>query len=244
MHGEERQSKGKPAMTHHRLALLSATVSLLAMRPAAPVFAQTAAQPAAASAGALEEFSVSACRREDKLQSVPVAVTAFTQSQLSDQRIQSLGGLQYDVPSLAFRSVGRESNDIVTLRGLSGVITYLNEVPLGGVATAGTGGGSGPGGGAGPGMLYDLENVEILKGPQGTLFGRNTTGGAILLQAKKPTNDFEGYAQIQLGNYNDREFEGAINIPVIQDKLLVRLSANVAQRDGFTRVLNTPQGPK
>src|SRR6185503_15520578 len=109
---------------------------------------------------------------------------------------------------------------------------------------AGTGGGSGPGGGAGPGVLYDLENVEILKGPQGTLFGRNTTGGAILLQTKKPTNTFEGYAQIQLGNYNDREFEGAINIPIVQDMVLLRVSANVAQRDGFTHVLNTPQGPK
>jgi len=231
-------------MTHHRLALLSATVSLLAVAPAAPVFAQNADQPAAAQGGAMEEITVTARRREEKLQSVPIAITAFTQNQLSDQRIQSLGGLQYDVPSLAFRSVGRDSNDIVTLRGLSGVITYLNEVPLGGVSTAGTGGGSGPGGGAGPGVLYDLENVEVLKGPQGTLFGRNTTGGAILLQAKRPTNDFEGYAQIQLGNYNDREFEGAINIPVIQDKLLVRVSANVAQRDGFTHVLNTPQGPR
>ena len=231
-------------MTDHRLAMLCATVSLLALSPAAPVFAQNADQPAAAADSGMEEITVMARRREEKLQSVPVAITAFTQSQLSDQRIQSLGGLQYDVPSLAFRSVGRDSNDIVTLRGLTGVITYLNEVPLGGVATAGTGGGSGPGGGAGPGVLYDLDNVEVLKGPQGTLFGRNTTGGAILLQAKKPTNNFEGYAEIQLGNYNDKEFEGAINIPVIQDKLLVRLSANIAQRDGFTHVLNTPQGPK
>jgi iron complex outermembrane receptor protein len=208
-----------------------------------PAFAQGGDEPIASTTG-LEEVIVTARRREEKLQSVPLSITAFSQAQLSDQRIQSLGGLQYNVPSLAYRSVGRDSNDIVTLRGLSGVITYLNEVPLGGVATAGTGGGSGPGGGAGPGVLYDLENVEVLKGPQGTLFGRNTTGGAILLQTKKPTNEFEGYAQIQLGNYNDREFEGAVNIPIVQDKVLLRVSANIAQRDGFTHVLNTPQGPK
>jgi iron complex outermembrane receptor protein len=231
-------------VTHHRLVTLCATVSVLAMSPAVPVFAQNADQPAAASTGGIEEVVVTARRREEKIQTVPLSITAFTQSQLSDQRIQSLGGLQFNVPSLAFRSVGRDSNDIVSLRGLSGVITYLNEVPLGGVATAGTGGGSGPGGGAGPGVLYDLDNVEVLKGPQGTLFGRNTTGGAILLQTKKPTNDFEGYAQIQLGNYNDREFEGAVNIPIVKDMVLLRVSANVAQRDGFTHVLNTPQGPR
>jgi len=220
----------------------AASVFALAYAPAAP--AQQGAQTTASAGGGLEEVVVTARRREEKLQSVPVSVTALSGLDIERKRIQSIANLQFQVPSLAIRSVYRDTNDIIELRGLPGVITYLNEVPLGGAAGAGLGGAAGPGGGAGPGVLYDLENVQILKGPQGTLFGRNTTGGAILIQAKKPTNEFEGYAQIQLGNYNDREFEGAINIPVIPDKLLVRFAANIAQRDGFTRLHNGPSGAK
>ncbi len=231
-------------MAFKRFALLCTVAGLSVLVLDLPTRAQQAATQAGVPTVGLEEVVVTARRREEKLQSVPISITAVTNAQLQDQRIESLAGLQYDVPSLAFRSVGRDSDDIVSLRGLSGVITYLNEVPLGGVAAAGTGGGSGPGGGAGPGILYDLDNVEVLKGPQGTLFGRNTTGGAILVQAKKPTNEFEGYAQEQLGNYNDHEFEGAVNVPIIDDKLLARFATSIAQRDGFTHVLTGPDAGK
>src|SRR5271170_1125239 len=129
-------------MTHHRLAILCGTVSLSAMTFVVPAFAQAGDQPAAAPSSGLEEVVVTARRREEKAQTVPLSISAFNQNQLQQQRIESLSGLQYDVPSLAYRSVGRDSDDIVNLRGLTGVIVYLNEVPLGGVAAAGTGGGS------------------------------------------------------------------------------------------------------
>jgi iron complex outermembrane receptor protein len=223
---------------------LYVTASTLALMMVPPAIAQQADQPAASGGSGLEEIVVTARRKEEQVQSVPVAITVMSAAQLEDERIQSLADLSFQAPSLSFRNPHRDTDDIVNLRGLTGVVTYLNEFPLGGVSVPGTGGSPGPGGGAGPGVLYDLDNVQVLKGPQGTLFGRNTTGGAILLQAKKPTNDYEGYAQFQFGNYNDREFEGAINIPVIDDKLLVRFSANVAMRDGFTEALYTPSGPK
>ncbi len=225
------------------LAILSAAASAFVLMDAMPAVAQQAAQPAAAAPSGLEEVVVTARRREEKVQSVPISITVFTGAAIEDKRIEELNELQFHVPSLAYRSVGRDSDDIVNLRGLTGVVAYLNEVPLGGVTTPGTAGASPLPGGAGPGVLYDLENVQVLKGPQGTLFGRNTTGGAVLLTAKKPTNAFEGYGQIQLGNYNDREYELAVNVPVIEDKLLVRFAANIAQRDGFTHALTSPTGP-
>jgi iron complex outermembrane receptor protein len=224
--------------------ILCVTASALALASAPAAHAQQADQSAAAGGGSgLEEIVVTARRKEEKLQTVPVSVTVVTGAKLEEARIQTLADLSFQAPSLAFRNVQRDVDGIVNMRGLTGVVTYLNDIPLGGVSVPGTGGSPGPGGGAGPGVLYDLADVEVLKGPQGTLFGRNTTGGAIRLQTQKPTNDFGGYVQEQFGNYNDREFEGAINIPIIQDKLLLRVSANIAQRDGFTQA-QTPNGIK
>lgn len=77
--------------------------------------------------------------------------------------------------------------------------------------------------------------MQVLNGPQGTLFGRNTTGGAVLLVPAKPTNDLEGYVQAKLGNYDNREFEGVLNIPIVSEKVLLRVAGGFQDRDGFTR---------
>jgi iron complex outermembrane recepter protein len=76
--------------------------------------------------------------------------------------------------------------------------------------------------------------VQVLNGPQGTLFGRNTTGGAVLLVPQKPTNDFEGYAQVKFGNYDNKQLEGAINLPIVDDKVLLRVAGAYQDRDGYT----------
>ncbi len=75
----------------------------------------------------------------------------------------------------------------------------------------------------------------MLKGPQSTLFGGTTSGGAILFEPKKPTGDYEGYVQVTLGNYGDHELEAAVNVPVVPEKLLVRFAGQTQQRDGFTQ---------
>jgi iron complex outermembrane receptor protein len=103
--------------------------------------------------------------------------------------------------------------------GGGGVVAYFAEVPTNA---------------AGPGLFYDLENVQVAKGPQGTLFGKNTTGGVILFVPRKPTNDFEGFIEASGGNYNMKSATAAINVPVVDDRLLVRLAAQVQKRDGFT----------
>src|SRR3546814_6250126 len=117
----------------------------------------------------------------------------------------------------------RGQGKAVTGPGLQSVITYFNEVPLPSIGSFAP--------------TFDVSNVQVLKGPQGTLFGRNTTGGAVLVYSALPTYDLEGYAEVEVGNYNKREFQGALNIPIIDDVLAIRLAADIDRRKGFTKNL-------
>jgi len=225
-------------MTHYMALASTAAIGLAA----APAPAQQAAQPAA-SPDALQEIVVTARRREERIQTVPIAITAFTQEALKQDNVMSAEDLQFYVPSMTVASPNRDTA-FVSVRGQGGfspggspsVTSYLNEVPI-------------PlynpsyGSAFGPGNYFDLASVEVLKGPQGTLFGQNSTGGALTLNSKRPANAFGGYAEITLGNYGDREFDGAVNVPVIDDKLLVRIAALGQLRDGFTTMLGTVGAP-
>jgi iron complex outermembrane recepter protein len=215
--------------------------------------ASASSEPAISSASRIEgrsavqdelgEVIVTARRREEKVQDVPIAISVVSQQALQQNNIQTLGDLQYLVPSLSASTYlsrdainvsirGQGSN---TLTGLPGVVSYLNEVPLpvdkdGNLA-------------GGPGTLFDLEEVQVLKGPQGTLFGRNSVGGALLLQSARPKDAFGGHLQVGFGNYNDREIDGAINLPIVPDVLLARVAINGQLRDGFTRLEAEPGHP-
>lgn len=217
-----------------RRGLLSAAATILTIPSVA------AAQQAAGSHGAattppiggaaLEEVVVTARRVNERLQSVPVAVTALSDTALRQGRVQQVSDLRLLTPSLQITpDVNGSAIPGITLRGqraarsLIGqdpaIAFYTDEVPNTRPAGLDT-------------SVYDLSSVQVIKGPQGTLFGRNTTGGAILIETKRPTFQREGYVQATLGNYNDREGEGAINIPV-NDKLALRLAGNVLRRDGY-----------
>jgi iron complex outermembrane receptor protein len=213
---------------------LACSVSLISLIPATHAVAQLQAQASADQSGSLEEIVVTARRKEEKLQSVPVAITAFSPKDIEEQHIESASDLQHRVPSLMTSQETRDEQ-VFYLRGQGpnggqggspGVVTYFAEVPFNG---------------SGPGIYFDLDNLQVLRGPQGTLFGRNTTGGAVLFEPKKPTNAFEGYVQASFGDYNLHGEEGAINIPIIEDKLLVRAAFNINQRDGFTHDVTTGQ---
>jgi iron complex outermembrane receptor protein len=187
--------------------------------------------------GAAEEVIVTARRKEERLQAVPIAITAFDSGQLKDRNITSSQDLGLYVPSLVMNNNAGIAPGFVlrgqgsTLGAGPGVIAYFAEVPFinGQNATGSFQGGTGPG------MFYDLESIQVLKGPQGTLFGRNTTGGAILFTPQKPNDDNDGYAQLTLGDYNGREVEAALNVPIVADRLLLRMSGDVSMRDGYTR---------
>jgi iron complex outermembrane receptor protein len=185
---------------------------------------------------ALGEIVVTARRREENLQSVPVAVTALTSAKLRQDRISMPEDIQYLTPGLTVQggNFTREGNNY-SIRGQApgGTIVYRDEVPTLSSASSG---------GAITVPYFDLDSIEILKGPQGTLFGGSTTGGAILVSTAKPSDEFGGYLQATYGNLNTEYLEGALNIPIIPDKVLLRVAADIRRRDGYT--LDTFNGEK
>ena len=217
-----------------KLALLGGAACVGLGSGAAHAQANVAAAPTN-SASQLETVVVTARRREEKSQDVPISITSFSGARLRQQNISEAQDLQASVPSLVVGQNGQGVRDAstftlrgqgTTFEGSSGVATYLNEVPLPTPVTLSNQGG--------PGNFLDLSNVQVLAGPQGTLFGRNTTGGAVLLVPQRPTDRFEGYIQGSYGNYNDRELEGVINVPIIPDVLKARLAVQTKDRDGYT----------
>jgi iron complex outermembrane receptor protein len=205
---------------------------------------QAIAQPdqPAATSGNLEELVVTARRREEKLQSVPITVEVFTPKVLAEQHIENTTDLSHISPGLTQQSDQGRDEQYLAIRGQvnapggPGVVGYFDEVPdLSEPAPSGSGAG---GGATGPGRYFDLESVQVLEGPQGTLFGRNTTGGAVLLQSKKPTDDYHGFASIEFGNYGDLDLQAATNLSIVPDKLFIRVAGERATRDGFTHVVS------
>jgi iron complex outermembrane receptor protein len=222
--------------TSHRAVMLAGVATLALAGGTVTPLQLARAQTAAAADTGLEEIVVTARRREEKLQSVPIAITAFTAADIRAKNIASAQDLTMFVPSLimnnnaGFGSGYSLRGQTASLGAGAGVVVYFAEVPL---VNGQTGIGTYQGG-TGPGQFYDLENVQVLNGPQGTLFGRNTTGGAILFTPAKPTNEFEGYGQITVGSYNWHELEAAVNVPIVSDKVLLRLAGDINMRDGYT----------
>ena len=183
--------------------------------------------PGSARTPALDEIIVTAQRRSTKLERTPVSVAVISADTLAKAAISTQADLQTAVPGLLVRQT-TNSNDLnYAIRGQSldafsstrpGVLPYFNEVQLGGGAS---------------GSFYDLDSVQVLKGPQGTLFGRSATGGAVLFTSAKPTNEFGGYVSAAAGSYNTYKGEGAINVPLVPDTLLARLSGFAQSNSGY-----------
>jgi iron complex outermembrane receptor protein len=196
-------------------------------------------QPGATASSGLEEVIVTARRKEERVQSVPLAITAFSQAEIDTKQIREVRDLTREVPSLSTTTSQSDPNTLYSsqfrLRGLPGSVIYFDDVPIGSTDLNPV---TGTIHSLSPGYFFDLDHLEVDKGPQGTLFGKNSVGGLISFQPKAPTQSFEGYGKFTLGNYNDKEFEGAINVPLVQDKLLLRVSGSWQQRDGYTKDLS------
>lgn len=209
-------------------------VSGLALAAGAAQAQESAAQaepPAAESDDGLQDIVVTARRREERLQEVPVAVTAISGDELASRSIQqvldltrtvpgftaSQGGFGGGVPRFTIRSQV-QFEQLISLDPAVGI--YFAEVIQ--ARAHGTNA-----------AFFDLASVEVLRGPQGTLFGRNTTGGAVLITPHNATDRLEGYVNATLGNYDTVIVDGAVNIPLAEG-LALRLAGRVADRRGYT----------
>ena len=193
----------------------------------------------AAAAPGYGDIVVTAQRREQALQDVPIAVSAIPGSYLQDRQIQSIEKLSALAPNLQVtKNPTSATATVVTMRGSgtqnAGILfdpavgLYLDGVYVGKAA----------------GSIFDvsdLERVEALRGPQGTLYGRNTLAGAINIVTRKPSDQFRAEADISYGNYSYYAVRGLLNVP-LTDTLFVKVSGQVRLRDGFTRLVPDPQG--
>ena len=190
------------------------------------------------SSALLEEIVVTARKREENLQDAPIAVSAFTGDALDFRGVTDIGKLDQFVPNLVLNestTYSNVTNAAVYIRGIGqndftpvidpGVGIYVDGVYLGRSVGAVL-------------DIVDVDRVEVLRGPQGTLFGRNTIGGAISLSSKKPDREFGGKVDVKYGTDDRFNVRGSVNIP-LGDKLFARLSAATFMQDGYvTRVFD------
>lgn len=210
------------------IAAMAAFLSFTAM----PALAQDAAPEA--EAAPTDEIVVTARRREESLQDTPVAISAFSSEMLQERQITQTQDLERITPSLQFKPAGQLSGNsassVVFIRGVGqvdptaavdpGVGVYLDEVYLGRAV-------------GGAIDFGDIAGVEVLRGPQGTLFGRNTIGGAILVRTQQPKlGEFSGRARVRGGSENLIEGFGVVNVP-LGETVAARVSGGFRKRDGY-----------
>ncbi len=180
----------------------------------------------------LEEIIVTARKREEGVQDVPVAMAAFTGDAMEEMGINDVADLQSQVPNISsYPARGSTSTLTAYIRGVGqsdplwgvdpGVGLYFDDVyiarPQGALLD-----------------IFDVERVEVLRGPQGTLYGKNTIGGAIKYVSKKITHEFQGKASVTVGEYEQQDFKGDVQIPLIADTLSMKVAgASLVRREGF-----------
>lgn len=217
---------------------------LLAVQP--PALAQadgrapSASGPAAATDSGWDEIVVTARRRAESTLDVPIAVTAVSGQALERANVTSLADLQRIAPSVRTAPVaGRASSTAFFIRGLAETTGSVAADPSTGVYFADAIMTRPQGVGR---ALYDLESVQVLNGPQGTLFGRNLTGGAVLITpAPAVIGEIGGYGRVRIGNYKQREVEAAVNVPV-GDWIAIRAAGSIVRRDPFVTNIVTGNG--
>src|ERR1700730_17679233 len=214
--------------------VLTTALAVSALALIAPTtLAQVVASAAPAAGDGLQEIVVTAQFKQEKLQETPIAITAISGEQMESRNMTSILDVANVAPNVTMfentapfgktnaafiRGIGQ--GDINLAAGEPGVGMCIHDVDF--ASTYGA-----------VFDLLDLERVEVLRGPQGTLFGKNSIGGAIRLISKKPQGDDTGYIEVTGGNFSRREIRGAFDVALIKDVLMLRVSGMSKQRNGY-----------
>ncbi|NOX51941.1 MAG: TonB-dependent receptor [Gammaproteobacteria bacterium] len=220
-----------------RFTSICAVATILTTAPAHDVIAQQSGEVDATNRGVIEEIIVTARKRSESIQETPIAITAFSANQLEQRNLTNLVEIGAYTPNVVMNtspsSSGGGNNAQVYIRGIGqtdflfttdpGVGIYVDGVfhprTLGGVMD-----------------LLDLERVEVLRGPQGTLFGKNTIGGAISLTSQKPSGEGGGYIEATTGRYNRLDLRASLDV-ALSETLAAKVSVSRKNRDGYGKRL-------
>jgi iron complex outermembrane recepter protein len=197
---------------------------------AADVAAATRIASVDAAASSVETVVVTSSKIKGDIQTVPIAITALSQEQLTTRQIAGGPDLVKEVPNLTFSKTNFTGYNI-QIRGIGTQAISVTTDPAVAVALNDT-----------PFIrnhffeqeFFDVGQVEVLRGPQGTLYGRNATAGVVNVITAKPTDQFEAMVSADWGNYDNRRYEGMINIPIVDDRLGIRMAGEWTKRNGYT----------
>jgi iron complex outermembrane recepter protein len=225
--------RASPGVASALIALLAALCCFASSPVAAQAANSSAPQPQSSAVGSqLEEVVVTAQFRRQDIQTTPLAISAVSSATIEAEGARNIADVTNRIPSVNFTmgSLGGSQTPLISIRGLSqtdfnlavepAVGMYIDDVYFGTVYGSLLG-------------LLDLDRVEVLRGPQGTLAGKNSEGGAIKLYSKVPTGNSGGYLEAAYGSYKRHEFRGADDFTLIPDKLFVRVSGLANHSDGY-----------
>jgi iron complex outermembrane receptor protein len=200
------------------------------------MFAQAAPvadAPAAKGDSGVEVITVTARRKEENIQDIPIAVSAFSADDLGTSNIDDVADVQFNVPNLSYTKTNFSGAGNISIRGVGNLATaataengtgiHMNDAPFPGSRIYET-------------EFYDVQSVQVLRGPQGTLFGRSSPGGAVNVYTKVPVlEEFGGYGSLEYGKYDHAKVRAALNVP-IGEHLAARVAGFYFHRDGITDV--------
>ncbi len=220
------------------VAMLSLMLVGSAWGQTSPAVTQTAPGARPPEAAGLDEIVVTAQRRNEHLQDVPISITAFSAAALEKEEVHSLQDLSARVPGFVSTNTVGYGSATLSIRGVGGsngggnffadepVATYIDGVYVGRLSVT-------------TNDIVDLDTVQILRGPQGTLYGRNSTAGALLIATKRPSDEFGGDLKAGVDSLGAWRTEGAVNVPIVADKLFNRLAAAYADHGSFGKNITT-----